>query len=273
MNNIQVGQPGSRLVVLIPVYDDQSGLELSLSSLRDALGTFDVLVVDDGSPEPVTIPDFLRADISVYLIRAPQNRGITFALNCGLEFTLERGYEFIARLDAGDTIAPHRFQAQIEVLDGDPSCAAVSSFVDFVDEQRRFLFRHETPCDHPSICRTLRVKNCLLHTSVTLRTSAVAKVGPYNSAFALAEDYELFLRLSHQFRLAAVPEVLTFTSYDPNGLSVRYRREQSISRLRLQLRFMGNCKIYAAYCALRTIASLLVPHFIVFRWKRTWNHA
>ena len=50
----QRGRP--RLAVLIPVFNGQRDLERSLASLRHDGARFEVIVVDDGSTEPITLP-------------------------------------------------------------------------------------------------------------------------------------------------------------------------------------------------------------------------
>ena len=44
------------IAVLIPVYRNQAGLNRSLASLAAAEGAFDVVIVDDGSADPIKAP-------------------------------------------------------------------------------------------------------------------------------------------------------------------------------------------------------------------------
>ena len=53
-----------KFAVLIPVYRNPAGLHRSLASLREANGGFDIVIVDDGSPEPVSVPSRLREDLA-----------------------------------------------------------------------------------------------------------------------------------------------------------------------------------------------------------------
>ena len=258
------------LVVLIPVHQNQTGLNKSLHNLRTTQGEFDVIVVDDGSMPAVAAPEALRPNTHVTVLRLPQNRGITDALNHGVDFAIRAGYSYIARLDSADTVVPHRFVAQLALLESNPCCALVSSFVDFVDADGNFIFRHTTPVNHTQIVRELRVRNCLLHTSVMIRVSAIRAVGFYDRDFLLAEDYELFVRLSRSFQVAAVPESLTFTVYDENGLSLRHRRDQILSRLRVQTRYIKGHRGHVIWGVVRTLIALVLPQRIVIRWKRAW---
>jgi glycosyltransferase involved in cell wall biosynthesis len=262
------------LAVLIPVYRSQAGLERSLASLRDADGQFDIVIVDDGSPFPIAVPPELRDGVSVTLLRKARNGGITRALNSGLEVALARGYRYIARLDAGDTVAPDRFALQERFLEENQRCAAVSSHIRFSDTAGNALFCHRPPTSPQAIWREMRLGNCLLHSGVTFRTAAIILAGGYDESYCGAEDYELFLRLGRQHTLGSLPLVLTTTELDPEGLSVRGRRRQQLRRLRCQLNYFDWLDWWSFLGVARTSLAMLTPHRLVLRWKRfRWDTA
>jgi len=261
-----------RLVVLIPVYSNQAGLDKTLSSLAGAEGAFDVVIVDDGSPRPIQAPSRLQDDVAVSVLTLPTNSGIARALNHGLQRILEQEYRYVGRLDAGDTVAAGRFDQQIRFLDVHPSCAAVSSFVDFVDRNQATLFRYRAPCDHSGILKRLHLNNCLVHSGSMMRTSVLREVGPYREDVRGAEDYELFLRMARHYELAVLPEVLTRCEYSTSGLTVMGRRRQQRERLRLQLRYFDIASWHSFYGVARTLAAMLTPHPVVFHLKRMRLH-
>ncbi len=255
------------ITVLIPVYRNQAGLNRSLESLAEAEGGFEVLIVDDGSPQPIEAPQSLRDQVPVTVMRLPRNQGIAAALNHGLAHILEKGNRYIARLDAGDTVAPRRFLKQARFLSAHPACAAVSSFVDFVDHSRTRLFCYRAPCRHESILQALRSNNCLVHSGLMIRASAMRAVGLYRLDMPAAEDYELILRLAQRYTLAILPEVLTCCEYSLEGISVADRRQQQKQRLKLQIRYFDWGSPYSFLGVARTLAAMLVPHEAVFRFK------
>lgn len=257
----------SNVAVLIPVSRNQRGLKRSLLSMRDASGSFDVVVVDDGSPEPITVPSQLRDDVPVSLLRLERNGGIAGALNHGLRHILERGYRYVARLDAGDSVARERFERQVHALDLSPGCAVVGSFIEFVDSNQAPLFCHRAPSIHQKIVQGLHINNCILHSGSMIRVAALKKVGLYREDCHGAEDYELFLRISRRYELAVIPEILTRCEYALGGLSITGRRGQQRTRLRLQLQYfdLGCWRSY--YGVARTLLALLAPHTLMFRLK------
>ncbi len=258
----------ARTAVLLPVYSSQSGLDRSLQSLQRAVGRFDVVIVDDGSPEPITAPLALRDDVRVFLLRLTRNQGIAAALNVGLRHILERGHEYIARLDAGDTVVPERFERQAEFLGCNPTCAVVSSFVDFVDASQSVLFRYRAPGEHARILRRMRLNSCLMHPASTIRASAFREAGLYREDAPGAEDYDLFLRMGQRYTLAVLPQMLTRLAYDPRGLSIAGRRQQQRTRLRLQLRYFDPRSPFSFLGVARTLVAMLVPQAAVAGFKR-----
>ena len=258
----------SRLAVLIPVYRNQAGLTRTIESLRAAAGSFDVFVVDDGSPEPVITPPRLRADVPIYLLRRERNGGIAQALNRGLDEILTSGYPYVARLDASDTILPERFTQQIQFLEGHPTCAVVSSFVEFVDTEGKRVFLYRAPCEHGEIMQRMHLNNCLVHSGCMMRAEALTEVGLYREDLYVAEDYDLFLRMAKRYKLAVLPKVLTRCEYSRAGLSVAHRRRQQRERLILQWLYFDRGSPRSFYGLARTLVAMLVPHQLVFWWKR-----
>ncbi len=258
------------VTILIPVYRNQAGLNRSLESLAAAEGAFDVVVVDDGSPQPIKAPPRLRDDAPVTMLRLHQNQGIAAALNHGLRHALAQGAAFIARLDAGDTVAPERFLAQRAHLDRYPRCGVVSSYVDFVDASQAHLFRYRAPTNHAGIVRRLRVNNCVMHPGSMIRAGVLREVGLYREDVPGAEDYELFLRIAQRHELAVLPQVLTRMEYSLTGLSVAGRRRQHWQRLRLQLRYFDFASAFSFYGVSRTLLTMAIPRDAALRLKRAY---
>jgi glycosyltransferase involved in cell wall biosynthesis len=258
------------ITVLIPVYRNQAGLNRSLQSLAEAEGTFDVVIVDDGSPDPIKAPQQLREGALVTLLRLPRNQGIAAALNHGLRHILAEGTRYIARLDTGDTVAQKRFPVQQAFMEVNPECAVVSSFIDFVDAQRAQLFRYRAPTDHAGIVRGLRFNNCLMHPGAMIRANALKQAGLYREDVPGAEDYELFLRFARSYRLAVLPEVLTQMEYSLTGLSISRRRRQQWQRLRLQLSYFDPASPYSFWGVGRTLVTMALPHDIALQFKRAY---
>jgi len=258
----------NRLCVLIPVFNNQAGLQRTLASLDRALGDFDVLVVDDGSTVPIFTPAISASNRRVMLHRLPKNRGITCALNEGLRLASKSGYTYIGRVDSSDTVAPTRFPRQTTYLDRNERCGIVGSFIQFVDMTGAELFVYRAPASHTGIKRRMRSENCLIHSGVTMRASTLASVGGYREACLTSEDYDLFLRMLRKGEAAVLPVALTTCEYNLTGISVARRRKQQRERLSLQMRYFAPADWVAYYGIVRTFLAMAIPHGPVLRFKR-----
>lgn len=259
-----------RLAILIPVFNNPTGLSRTLESLEHARGDFDVVVVDDGSAPAIQRPLGTNSKRRLVLMRQEANSGIAAALNQGVRFILSEGFDYVGRLDAGDTVTSDRFERQLAFMESNPDHAVVSSFVDFVDSSNRLLFRFRGPSDHKHILRRMHINSCVMHPGSMLRACALREAGIYREDVRNAEDYELFLRLSRRYKLAAIPEVLTSMEYSPQGISVAGRRTQQIQRLKLQLRYFDPLSPFSFYGVARTIVAMLTPQRVVMRFKQAY---
>jgi glycosyltransferase involved in cell wall biosynthesis len=253
------------LAILIPVYNNEAGLSRTLDNLERADGGFEIIVVDDGSSPAIQVSGSRRR---LVLLRLEANQGIAAALNHGLRFILSNEFEYVGRLDAGDTVARDRFKRQLAFMESNPGHAVVSSFVDFVDCSNKLLFRFRAPSDHKQILRRMHINSCVMHPGSMLRVSALREAGVYREDVPNAEDYELFLRLGSRYKLAVIPEVLTTCEYSPGGISVKGRRMQQTQRLRLQLRYFDPLSPFSFYGVARTMIAMLTPQHVVLLLKQ-----
>lgn len=73
--------------VVIPVYGERAqALGATLSAcLKQSYPISRIFVVDDGSPEPISLPDWARSVPEICLLRLPQNQGISAARNAAIQ--------------------------------------------------------------------------------------------------------------------------------------------------------------------------------------------
>lgn len=257
----------NQVALLIPVYKDQPGLELCLSTLP---GDFpvDVVVVDDGSDPPIQLP-VVAPPHRGFLLRLGQNQGIEHALNHGLSWILQQGYEYLARLDSGDVSLPQRFTKQVAFLGSHPEYALVGGQVRFVDAEGREVFRDRFPTSDQAIRRVMHARNCFIHPAVMLRTQALRELGVYSDRYKAAEDYELFFRILRNYKVANLGEEVVSVHLNPRGISLKKRRQQVLSRLKVMLHYFDPL-IKESYLGLvKNLALLLAPT----RWVKVAKQA
>jgi glycosyltransferase involved in cell wall biosynthesis len=206
------------------VYNEATGLPETLDGLRQqSHADFEVIVVDDGSTDQTWR---LLTSLNWPLLRLHRqlsNWGQTASLNLAL--SMARG-QYIARHDAQDVSAPSRLEQQVAHLERHPSVAAVGCQTDWVDRQGRFIRHFDYPTKHAEIATRLKEKNSFAHGSVMIRRSALEKAGFYREPFRLAQDYDLWLRLSETSKLANLPETLYTMRFSAGMASVTRNTEQ-----------------------------------------------
>lgn len=253
--------------VLIPAWKDQPGLSRTLDTLAQDACPFDIIVVDDGSPDPMTC-GAMAGTHPVTLIRLPENRGIEHALNAGLGIILDRGYRYVSRLDCGDTPFDGRIARQADYLDAHPRIGVLGTWARCVDDAGAYLFTLRLPTSHAAITRRQRYVAALLHPTVMIRVDALRMTGLYTDRYKTAEDHELFIRIGRHYELANLPETLTEYIISVSGTTTLRRRRTLVSRFRL-LRDTFEPRDPHAWLGLaRTAALMVVPFGLVTAAKR-----
>jgi glycosyltransferase involved in cell wall biosynthesis len=105
----------TRVLVIVPAYNEERTIAAVLSGLRQAAPDFDRVVVTDGSSDATSN---IVAKLGEKQLRLPCNLGYGRALQTGMKYALERGYEVIVCMDAdgqhNPADAPRLVQALME---------------------------------------------------------------------------------------------------------------------------------------------------------------
>jgi glycosyltransferase involved in cell wall biosynthesis len=190
--------------VLLPVRDGARFLREALDSVLGGGGTFELVVVDDGSTDAT--PEILSSYDDERLRVVRQGReGLVAALNRGLRETRSAT---VVRMDADDVSLPSRLERQQAVLAADHRVGLVGCGVETIDAEGRTTGSWLLPEDDPGLRRRLLLRNPFAHGSVAIRRAALDAAGGYDVRYGANEDYDLWRRIAREWRLAAVPEVL-----------------------------------------------------------------
>jgi GT2 family glycosyltransferase len=220
-----------RVSVVLPVRNGGAFLSLAVASIvSQSWRDLELLVIDDGSDDGAV--DALAADHpGETRLRTLSNpgRGLVAALNFGLR---EARGELIARMDADDVALPDRLALQVHFLDAHPGVAVVGAQVAVIDANGALTGeRTHFPTDPAALAAALMARGCVVkHPSVVARKDALLGAGGYRPAFALAEDYDLWLRLAERTRLANLPDVLLHYRGHVGQLSAGVNLEQRFVR-------------------------------------------
>ena len=120
-----------KVSIVIPVYNGEKYLEECLDSvLNQSYRDFEVVVVDDCS-EDNTWEILQKAARKDTRIRPVHNRKHDFIESLNICLNEAHG-EYIARIDADDTMTPDRIEKQVALLDSDSTIVVCTSWIDIM---------------------------------------------------------------------------------------------------------------------------------------------
>jgi glycosyltransferase involved in cell wall biosynthesis len=187
--------PAPLVSIIITYYEQDRFIEQTiLSAKRQTYKNIEVIIVDDGSPNPVGP---VIAHIDGIRVFRKNNEGCPAARNFGFR---ESGGQFIVFLDQDDLLQPDAVETQMKALNQDDR--AVLSF-----GAARLIGANGDEIRKPHTCR--RRKNYLLMLlesnpiecvgGAMIRRRAFIDVGLFDESFAAigqSDDYDLYLRLA-----------------------------------------------------------------------------
>jgi glycosyltransferase involved in cell wall biosynthesis len=260
----------TELCILIPCYNNIDGLIKSLKSIEYTKNKYIIIVIDDGSAQPVTlarISENCSTLMNIKIIRAESNLGITKALNKGLEF-IYANYkpQFIARLDCGDICNYQRFYTQIAFFEANPDIHLTGTWCYFKDNITGEAYRYNTPTTHRKIMREMYFRNVFIHPTVMWRTSATGNL-KYPEQYPCAEDYGLFYEIVLKMKTAIIDEYLVICEINHKGISLLNRVIQLKSRRKV-VSFYGNNKILNLMAVFKLNCLMIIPYQLIFNTKK-----
>jgi hypothetical protein len=144
---------------------------------------------------------------------------------------LEAKADLLANIDADDVNEPDRLDLQVEYMNRTPAVAAASCHFQRVDEQASSLGAPtQLPLAHGDIVNKLLDPSPLCNPAAIMRKHMLQEVGGFR-ALALAEDYDLWLRLAHKFELGNIDKVCLKYRIRPNSMVNQAKRTDSLRRM------------------------------------------
>jgi glycosyltransferase involved in cell wall biosynthesis len=191
-----MGEGRTRLSVVIPVYDRQAKCERALRSVvGQNVDDVEIIIVDDFSSSPFTLPADIASDPRIRVLRHDANRGAGQARATGV--AASRG-AWIAFLDSDDYWLPGTLAPRLEMAEGafaasaDPMVAYAAGFV----LERKSSGRSDPRIPVASADLKDFLSGCwFAHGSTALlRREAFARVGTADPGLRRLEDFDWFIR-------------------------------------------------------------------------------
>jgi glycosyltransferase involved in cell wall biosynthesis len=232
-------------------------IEAVASVLAQTERDLELIVVDDGSTDAT--PDLLAAVVDPRLrVHRQARAGLTRALNLALGLA---GGGLVARLDADDVALPERLARQRVFLAAHPEIGLLGTAAREVEPDGTPVRVVQPPAADAAIRRALIRANPFVHSSVMLRRELLVRAGGYDETLAVAQDYELWMRLAGLTRLANLTEVLVLRRLGTHRVSVEREEDRLRTEARVRWRAVrrGAYPPWCALFALRPALALALP--------------
>lgn len=190
--------------VIMGCHNGEDFLDEAIQSIMDqTFREFEFIIIDDASADGSweIIRRWQDNNPRIRAFRNDQNLGLAATLNKALTYARGR---YIARMDADDISLPGRFARQLEVLDNS-NVQICGTWIRSIGRSNSKVIRY--PVSHDEICAHLYFQSAFAHPSVML-TADLYRQFSYHEESGIAEDYDLWARMSSHAVMANIPEVL-----------------------------------------------------------------
>jgi len=183
-----------KVSVIIPAYNTAALIATCLDSVfAQTFRDFEVIVVNDGSPDTIQLEQVLQPYRSRIAYIPQENKRAAGARNTAIGKA--RG-EFLAFLDSDDSWLPNHLQDQMILFETNPALDLVYADAAPVDNaESGKTFMEKWPADGPATFEALVVERCQIPVStVVARKAAIIRAGLFDETLARCDDYDMWLR-------------------------------------------------------------------------------
>lgn len=189
-------QTGSPLVsVVIPAYDVADFIGEALDSVfAQTFTDYEVIVVNDGSPDTSKLEQALAPYMSRIVYLKQENRGVSAARNTGI--VAARG-SLIAFLDGDDVWLPNYLEVQVKRIQADPTIDVLYPNVLMFGgpSEAGEEFMTICPSNGEVTFERLLLQECNVSNCSIARKETLVRAGMFDESLRSVEDFDLWLRV------------------------------------------------------------------------------
>ncbi|EJP29801.1 glycosyltransferase, group 2 family protein [Haemophilus sputorum HK 2154] len=206
-----------KLAVILPAYNAEAYLAECLDSLlNQTFQDFCILAINDASIDNTSkiLESYAKIDPRLRVYHFTQNQGEPSAGKLAKDILNYMNVEYVARMDADDICAPHRFEKQIQYLENHPEIDILGS--------NAVLFNHEQTDKSPAIsdlplldkdikAHFSLARGHMINPSVMWRHSSIKELGLNYAQTSTAPDFHMWIQCALNGKtFANLPEPLLF---------------------------------------------------------------
>ena len=205
------------VTIIMPVYNAELYLRDAIESvLAQSYKKFIFMIINDGSTDQSETIILEYKDERIQYISNEENLGIVKTLNKGIALSHTK---YISRMDADDICDPKRLERQISVMEKDSQITLLGTWAELIDEKGKAVGKLTPYTDDKSIRTALLFSNIFVHSSVMIRRCILEKNHwKYEENHKAVEDYGLWTKISNQYKVEILPEMLLKYRLNTNGI-------------------------------------------------------
>lgn len=223
----------AKVSIVIPAFDGDRFISETLESvLAQTYQDFEVIVIDDGSKDNTSaiVKDFISKYPGKIRYLYQENKGVAAARNRGIKESL---CELIAFIDQDDLWMPEKLKKSIRYLEENREVGMVYNKAD------RFgllaASANNAYCEGNIFLKLLKNDFDIPTCSAVIRREVFVSTGFFDEDPELAgsDDYDMWLRISHRYKIGYINEALSLWRVHSGGYS--YSHFESMIKARLKV--------------------------------------
>ncbi len=223
--------------IIVRTYNRVDLLRRAISStLAQTYANFEIVVVDDGSDDGTGEMVAAIADRRVRYVRTDHCGSAAAAANVGL---LASQGQFIAFLDDDDEWLPDKLKVQMSVFGNAGEQTGVVYSGAWLAEGNNGARSYWPPARFKNTAGHIHKalfsqSNFIPCVTVVVRKMCFDHVGGFDESLPAAEDYDMWIRISRDYRFAYVPEALAIHHVTAGCMTSDHRRYVAARQLLLR---------------------------------------
>ena len=201
--------------VVIPTYNRKNIIPRAIESvLNQTYKNFEIIIVDDGSTDGTI--DFLTNQYDSKLKCVLQkNQGASSARNRGIN---EAKGKYIAFLDSDDEWVASKLETQMAFLEKNPEIALLCGKTYRSDDIKK-TNSYLTKKIIGNLFTTLYSHSFVSTPTVIVKKNILDQVGGFDINYKSAEDFDLWLKITHDYKCAFLPGLVAIVNREGDNLS------------------------------------------------------